>query len=55
MPQELDHASGYGQDYEVAGLGENAVDYLAAWDLQRRVHEEVVAPTSDRRTPVAPT
>ena len=30
-------------DFEVAGLGDDAVDYLAAWDLQRRVHEEVVA------------
>ena len=30
-------------DYEVAGLGVDAVDYLAAWDLQRRVHAEVVA------------
>lgn len=29
--------------FEVAGLGEDAVDYLAAWDLQRRVHTEVVA------------
>ena len=37
MPQEL--------DYEVAGLGDDAVDYLAAWDLQRRVHEGVVAGT----------
>ena len=32
-------------DFEVAGLGDDAVDYLAAWDLQRRVHEEVVAGT----------
>ncbi len=37
MPLEL--------DYEVAGLGDDAVDYLAAWDLQRRVHEGVVAGT----------
>ena len=37
MPLELDH--------EVAGLGDDAVDYLAAWDLQRRVHEDVVAGT----------
>ena len=37
MPLEL--------DYEVAGLGDDAVDYLAAWDLQRRVHEAVVAGT----------
>lgn len=28
-------------DFEVAGLGDAAVDYLAAWDLQRRVHEDV--------------
>ena len=32
-------------DYEVAGLGEAAVDYLEAWDIQRRVHEAVVAGT----------
>ena len=30
-------------DHEIAGLGVDAVDYLAAWDLQRRVHAEVVA------------
>ncbi|GAA1931769.1 lipoyl(octanoyl) transferase LipB [Nocardioides hwasunensis] len=32
-------------DFEIAGLGPDAVDYLAAWDLQRHVHEEVVAGT----------
>ena len=30
---------------EVAGLGADAVDYRAAWDLQREVHEGVVAGT----------
>jgi len=30
-------------DYVIAGLGADAVDYLAAWDLQREVHAEVVA------------
>ena len=30
-------------DYAIAGLGDNAVDYLAAWDLQREVHAAVVA------------
>ena len=30
-------------DYLIAGLGADAVDYLAAWDLQREVHAEVVA------------
>ncbi len=30
-------------DLRVAGLGEEAVDYLAAWDLQREVHAAVVA------------
>lgn len=30
-------------DFRVVGLGEDAVDYLAAWELQRRVHAEVVA------------
>jgi lipoyl(octanoyl) transferase len=30
-------------DYRIAGLGEDAVDYLAAWDLQRDVHAAVVA------------
>jgi lipoyl(octanoyl) transferase len=28
--------------FEVAGLGDEAVDYLAAWELQRRVHQQVV-------------
>jgi lipoyl(octanoyl) transferase len=28
--------------FEVAGLGDQAVDYLDAWDLQRRVHQAVV-------------
>ncbi|QIK76222.1 lipoyl(octanoyl) transferase LipB [Nocardioides piscis] len=31
--------------FEIAGLGRDAVDYLAAWDLQRSVHGEVVAGT----------
>ena len=31
--------------FEVAGLGPDAVDYLAAWDLQREVHADVVAGT----------
>ncbi|MGZ5405944.1 MAG: lipoyl(octanoyl) transferase LipB [Nocardioides sp.] len=30
-------------DYRIAGLGDDAVDYLAAWDLQREVHATVVA------------
>lgn len=30
-------------DVQVAGLGADAVDYLAAWDLQREVHAGVVA------------
>ena len=30
-------------EYVVAGLGEDAVDYLSAWDLQRDVHAAVVA------------
>jgi lipoyl(octanoyl) transferase len=29
-------------DYRIAGLGNDAVDYLAAWDLQREVHAAVV-------------
>ena len=29
--------------FEVAGLGDEAVDYLDAWELQRRVHQQVVA------------
>jgi lipoyl(octanoyl) transferase len=29
--------------FEEAGLGADAVDYLAAWDLQRRVHQQVTA------------
>ncbi|MCW2737634.1 lipoyl(octanoyl) transferase LipB [Nocardioides sp.] len=39
MPQEHE------LEFEVAGLGDDAVDYLAAWDVQRRVHEAVVAGT----------
>ena len=31
--------------FEVAGLGPDAVDYLAAWELQREVHAAVVAGT----------
>ncbi len=31
-----------GLDFRIAGLGDRAVDYLAAWDLQREVHAEVV-------------
>ena len=34
-------------DFRIAGLGENAVDYLDAWELQRRVHAEVVAGADD--------
>lgn len=30
-------------DFRIAGLGDDAVDYLAAWDLQREVHARVVA------------
>jgi lipoyl(octanoyl) transferase len=30
-------------DFQIAGLGADAVDYLAAWELQRKVHERVVA------------
>ncbi|MDX6327288.1 MAG: lipoyl(octanoyl) transferase [Nocardioidaceae bacterium] len=29
--------------FEHPGFGEDAVDYLAAWDLQRQVHQRVVA------------
>ena len=36
-------------DFRIAGLGDDAVDYLAAWDLQREVHAAVVA--GDRPTP----
>lgn len=32
-------------DFQTTGLGENAVDYLRAWDLQREVHAGVVAGT----------
>ena len=28
--------------FEVAGLGDRAVDYLDAWELQRRIHQDVV-------------
>jgi lipoyl(octanoyl) transferase len=30
-------------DFRIAGLGDDAVDYLAAWELQRQVHARVVA------------
>ena len=30
-------------DFRIAGLGPDAVDYLAAWELQRQVHAGVVA------------
>ena len=30
-------------EFTIAGIGSNAVDYLEAWELQRRVHESVVA------------
>ena len=33
--------------FEVAGLGDDAVDYLDAWDLQRELHAEVVAGTRE--------
>ncbi len=32
-------------EYEIPGLGEDAVEYLAAWDLQRTIHADVVAGT----------
>jgi lipoyl(octanoyl) transferase len=32
-----------GSVFEVVGTGPDAVDYLAAWELQRQVHAEVVA------------
>ena len=34
-------------DFQIAGLGDDAVDYLQAWDLQRRVHAGVVAGKSE--------
>ena len=34
-------------DYRIAGLGEQAVDYLAAWELQREVHATVAAGAPD--------
>ena len=33
--------------FRIAGLGDDAVDYLEAWDLQRRVHAEVVDGADD--------
>jgi lipoyl(octanoyl) transferase len=33
-------------EFRVAGLGGEAVDYLAAWELQREVHAAVVAGTA---------
>jgi lipoyl(octanoyl) transferase len=37
-------------DFEVVGLGADAVDYLDAWELQKQVHQAVVA--GDRRDTV---
>jgi lipoyl(octanoyl) transferase len=34
-------------NFQLAGIGEQALDYLAAWELQREVHAEVVAGTRD--------
>ena len=34
-------------DFRVAGLGDDALDYLAAWELQREVHAAVVAGADD--------
>ena len=34
-------------DFRIAGLGADAVDYLAAWDLQREVHAAVSAGEAD--------
>jgi lipoyl(octanoyl) transferase len=36
-----------GLRYLTPGFGDEAVDYLAAWDLQRRIHEDVVAGGED--------
>lgn len=33
--------------FETVGFGERAVEYVAAWDLQREVHERVVAGGTD--------
>ncbi|MGH3362445.1 MAG: lipoyl(octanoyl) transferase LipB [Nocardioides sp.] len=33
-------------EFDVVGLGAHAVDYLAAWDLQREVHAAVLAGTT---------
>src|SRR5689334_23711678 len=30
-------------NFETVGFGEHAVEYVAAWDLQRQVHADVVA------------
>jgi lipoyl(octanoyl) transferase len=32
-------------EFREAGLGDQAIDYMAAWELQREVHEQVVAGT----------
>jgi len=41
---ERDHEGpGQGLTFQEVGLGADAVDYLAAWELQREVHAEVVA------------
>ena len=34
-------------DYRIAGLGDDAIDYLSAWELQREVHADVVAGGQD--------
>ncbi len=34
-------------NFRIAGLGPDAVDYLEAWELQRKVHADVVAGAED--------
>ena len=48
-----DRIATHALDVEIAGLGDDAVDYLAAWDLQRRVHAEVVGGRATRHRAAA--
>jgi lipoyl(octanoyl) transferase len=43
----MDAAPDTGLRYLLPGFGERAVDYLTAWDLQRQLHESVVAGGQD--------
>jgi lipoyl(octanoyl) transferase len=42
VPRTLGEVDDFDIDFRTIGFGEQAVDYLAAWELQRQVHATVV-------------